>query len=222
MKLHSIVLVALGLAAAGTVSVAQPVQPSWNSRDNPPPYTYAEPPGMHDPREGKIMVQTFLANSPTTVRLGHGPIMLAPEAAGPTAPTEDGFFEPAIADQLARAGYQIGAAGTGQTISFETSHDVVEPPEPPHSPVHGGIGMGIGNRGSGVGLGIAIDLSKPLGALIATRIEARISDSMTHELLWQGRAEVMSRENDKHWRPDLLAGRLSAALFKNFPRSTGR
>jgi hypothetical protein len=58
--------------------------------------------------------------------------------------------------------------------------------------------------------------------LIDTRIEARISDSATHELLWQGRAEVMARENDKRWRPEAIAGRLSAALFRDFPRPTSR
>jgi hypothetical protein len=63
-----------------------------------------------------------------------------------------------------------------------------------------------------------VDLSKPLGALIATQIEARISDATSGELLWQGHAEVVARENDKRWRPESIANRLTAALFKTFPR----
>ena len=43
-----------------------------------------------------------------------------------------------------------------------------------------------------------------------------------HELLWQGRAELVSREADKKWRPDEIAARLTAALFRNFPQPITR
>ena len=176
---------------------------------------------MRDPREGKLEVRTFVANTPRVAALGHGPIVIA-GGSGLSAPAGNDLFEAAIADQLAHAGYQLNAPRPGQVIDYAVTHEVIQPPEPPHSPVQGGVGVGIGNRGSGMGLGIAIDLSKPLGALIATRIEARISDAATHELLWQGRAEVMARENDKHWRMEAIAARLSSALFRDFPRPTAR
>ena len=73
-----------------------------------------------------------------------------------------------------------------------------------------------------MGLGIGIDLSKPLSALISTEVEVRIQDGTTHELLWQGRAELVSRETDKRWRPDAIAARLTAALFRNFPQRISR
>ena len=174
---------------------------------------------MRDPREGKLEVQTFVASSPRVAALGRGPIVIGARG-GPGLSAGDDLFETAIADQLAHVGYQANAPQPGQVINYSVIHEVIQPPEPPRSPVHGGVGVGVGNRGSGMGLGIAIDLSKPLGALIATRIEARISDAATHELLWQGRAEVMVRENDKHWRIEALAARLSAALFRDFPRPT--
>ena len=47
-----------------------------------PPAGYLEPPGMRDPREGKIQVQTFAANTPAAGALGHGPIVIA---ASPTS-----------------------------------------------------------------------------------------------------------------------------------------
>ena len=210
----------LGLLVAATSAFAQVPPGDWEGARNGA-YPYPEPPGMHDPREGKVEIQTFVANSPRVAALGHGPIVIA-ASSGSSAPVGDDLFEAALADQLAHAGYQPNAPQPGQIIDYTVTHEVIQPPEPPHSPVHGGVGVGVGNRGSGMGLGIAIDLSKPLGALIATRIEARISDAATHELLWQGRAEVLSRENDKHWRMEAIAARLSAALFRNFPRPMAR
>ena len=220
MKPMLVQFAALGLWIAAMPVNAQVPPGDWRGPSyGSPPYNYPEPPGMRDPREGKIEVQTFLAASPRTAALGHGPIQIA-VAGGSSMTGSDGFFETAIADQLVHAGYDPHAPGPGQKIDYVVTHEVIQPPEPPHSPVHGGVGVGVGNYGSGVGLGIAIDLSKPLGALIATRIEARISDAASHELLWQGRAEVLARENDKHWRPEAIAGRLSTALFRNFPRPT--
>jgi hypothetical protein len=203
-------------------------------------YGYPEPPGSRDPREGRVEVQTFLAKTARTAELGHGPIAIA---AGPTPPAAvggevilgpdwtsgDGLFEAALADQLVHAGYQPGAAGLGQTIEYVVTRQVLQPPEPPRSPVQGGVALGGGTGGFGyhgrsyggpdVGIGVMVDLTKPLGALISTRIEAHISDTATHELLWQGSAEVVARENDRRWRSEVIATRLTAALFKTFPRA---
>ncbi len=215
-KLVQLASLVLSLAAMPVFAQVPPGSPYGAS-----PYPYPEPPGVRDPREGKIQVETFVAAGPRAAVLGHGSIEIAANE-GSNMLGADDLFETAIADQLAHAGYQPQAPGPGQKIEYVVTHEVIQPPEPPHSRVRGGVGVGVGNHGSGMGLGIAIDLSKPLGALIATRIEARISDSSTHELLWQGRAEVMARENDKHWRPEAMAGRLSAALFRDFPRPRSR
>jgi hypothetical protein len=154
---------------------------------------------MRDPREGKVEVQTFAASTPAVAALGHGPISINADRDGP----DEGLFEVAVADQLSHAGYQVGASGAGQALDFVVTRQLVQPPEPPHSPIQGGADVGIGgggrHYGSGMGLGIALDFSKPLSALISTEIEVRIQDATTHELLWQGRAEVLSRETDKHW-----------------------
>jgi hypothetical protein len=176
-----------------------------------------EPPGTRDPREGKVRVQTFVASTPAVAALGHGPITIKPGRDGP----DTGLFEAAIADELSHAGYQVGAPGAGQALDLVVTRQLIQPPERPHSPISGGVDVGVGggrrHYGSGVGLGIGIDLSKPLSALISTEVEVRIQDATTHELLWQGRAEIVSREADKHWRPDAIAARLTAALFRNFP-----
>jgi hypothetical protein len=164
-------------------------------------------------------VATFVASTPGAATLGHGSIVISPNT-GPNA-LEDGPFEAALADQLAKAGYRTDApsGGAGQAIEFVVTRELVQPPDPPRGPVTGGVSLGAGSRGwSGLGVGIGIDLSKPRGPLVATRFEARIRDSGTHELLWQGRAEVLSREGDRHWTEQDIATHLTAALFKSFPR----
>jgi hypothetical protein len=207
----------VGVAFASTAA-AQPAPGGWDGPGYGPPPSYLEPPGAHDPREGKVQVQTYAASKPAVGALGHGPVTINAGRDGP----DEGLFDAAIADQLTHAGYQVGGSGAGQALDFVVTRQLIQPPEPPHSPVHGGVDVGVGGGGrqygSGMGLGIAIDLSKPLSALISTEIEVRIQDAATHELLWQGRAEVLSRETDKHWRPEAIAARLSAALFRNFPR----
>jgi hypothetical protein len=71
-----------------------------------------------------------------------------------------------------------------------------------------------------MGLAVAVDLSKPRGALIATRLEARIRDRATNEVLWEGRADTVTREGGK-WTDGVIANRLAAALFDHFPGKTG-
>lgn len=217
MKVETLIGFTALLAASQVVAQVPPAD--WGGpRYGPPPLGYSEPPGMRDPREGKIELQTFVTSGPTARTLGHGSIVIGAESGA--AGAGDELFEAAIADQLTHAGYQPNTTGVGQRIDYVVTREVIQPPEPPHSPVQGAVGVGVGSYGSGMGLGLAIDLSKPLGALIETRVEARISDSAIHELLWQGRAEVLARENDRHWRPETIASRLSAALFRNFPHPT--
>jgi hypothetical protein len=217
MRMTSIMAGLAALALAGPTDA----QPAWGNPNIGPMFPdgpdHGPVEGARDPREGRIEAATFLASSPNVGHLGHGSIALAPGAA--IESPGDGSFEVALADELAKAGYQTGGQqGTDQTIEFIVSHDVIRPPEPPRSPVGGAVSVGAGSRGwGGVGLGLAIDLSKPLKALIATRIEARIRDSLTHELLWQGRAQVVTREGDKRWTSEVIAARLAAALFKRFP-----
>ncbi len=232
MKLKNVQWIGLvGLVFASS-GAAQPVPGGWGGPGYGTQPGYLEPPGTRDPREGKIQVQTFAASTPAVAALGHGPITINSGRDGPDV----GLFEAAIADQLTHSGYQVGAPGAGQALDLTVIRQVIQPPEPRHSPISGGVDVGIGggvggggrhrgsysSYGSGVGLGIGIDLSKPLSALISTEVEVRIQDATTHELLWQGRAELVSRETDKKWRSDLIAGRVTAALFRNFPQPITR
>src|SRR5438105_126332 len=108
----------------------------------PPGPDYGAPYGGRDPREGKVEAATFVGNSPAIAMLGHGPVVLAATGGG----VDQGAFETALADQLAKAGYRTDAPPTasGQTVEFVVSRDVVQPPEPPHNPVSGGVSAGVG------------------------------------------------------------------------------
>lgn len=220
MKLMLRVLIGAMIAA---FSLAHGDAQPYDASGHPMGPMYDDGPfyGGRDPREGRVQASTFVASSPGASALGHGTIVLAPGPGG-MAGTDIAAFEPALIDQLARAGYRTDApsSAVGQIVEYVVRHDVIAPPEPRHGPVGGGVSVGVGSHGwSGVGLGIGIDLSKPRGPLIATRLEAQIRDSATKELLWQGRAEVVTRDGDKHWTPPATAARLWAALFRGFPRS---
>jgi hypothetical protein len=67
-------------------------------------------------------------------------------------------------------------------------------------------------------MALAVDLSKSAKALISTRLQARIRNAATHELLWEGHAEIVTRDGDKYWTTQSIATKLAAALFRNFPK----
>jgi len=219
-------LVAAAVASLAAPASAQPYRTGgpYMGPMYPPRPDYGPRYGARDPREGKVEAIAFAAASPNVARLGHGSIVLTSTEGGLGSAAEDATYESALVDQLAKAGYQTAAQPNlvGQTVEFAVSREVIQPPEPPHSPVGGAVSAGVGSHGwgGGVGIGLNIDLSKPLKALVATRLQARIRDSVTHELLWEGRAQIATREGDKHWNGPALAAKLSAALFKGFPQPT--
>lgn len=188
---------------------------------SPPPGVYLPSSADADPREGKVQAVHYLANSVAVAELGHGPVKVASGPGSMSVGLEEAAFESALVDQLVKAGYQTNAApdAKGQTVEYTIRHDEVQPPEPPHSPVSGEVSVMGGNRGSAVGMAVAVDLSKPAKALIETRLDARIRDAATHELLWEGHAEIVTRDGDSHWSNDAIASRLAAELFRGFPHA---
>ena len=209
-----------GLSAYAALTVAAPAfawPDQWDPAGPPPSYGYGYR-GI-DPREGKVDAAHFVANGPAAAALGHGPIAVAEAAGSMGSELERSNYEAALVDQLAKAGYDTHAAASGgQTAELVITHEVIQPEEPPHNPVSGAVTLGTGNRGSWGGVAIAVDASKPAKALIATRLEVRIRDKASKEPLWEGHAQIVTREGDKHWTGQMIADRLAAALFKDFPR----
>lgn len=175
--------------------------------------------GEADSREGKVQVSRFLAEEVDVRTLGHGPIGVSPMP-GSTGDARSGAtFEAAVVDQLAKAGYDTVTPKQdgGQVAEVRVIHDVVRPEEAKRNPVSGEATVGVSNRGSYTGLALNVDLSKPAKALVSTRLMARIKDRATGAVLWEGRADIVTRDGDDRWTEQAIATRLAAALFEDFP-----
>jgi len=212
----------------------------WNSE----PYDNASRQG---PVEGHIDVSRFVADG-ADARLGHGPMAVtaspqtppSPDADAPPSITppsitpssitsapgspsarEEATYQAAVVDALARAGYDTTQAAPtlGQVAEVRLTREIAASAEAPHRPVSGEASMGVSNRGSGMGLALNIDLSKPRKALISTRIEVRIRDRDTGAALWEGRAEIITREGNDRWNDNAIADTLTKALFAGFPQA---
>lgn len=175
--------------------------------------------GGADSREGKVQVSRFLAEDTDVRTLGHGPIGVAAMPGGTGDSRSGATFEAAVVDQLAKAGYDTvtPGAGSGQVAEVRVIHDVVRPEESKRNPVSGEATVGFGNRGSYTGLALNVDLTKPAKALVSTRLMARIKDRTSGAVLWEGRADIVTRDGDDRWTEQAIATRLAAALFEDFP-----
>ncbi|KPL68784.1 hypothetical protein SZ64_12185 [Erythrobacter sp. SG61-1L] len=179
---------------------------------------------------------TVLSNDaprqPGSAVYDEAPPMERPESSygppGPAAPSsglgderENATFEAAVIDQLVSAGYDTQSGPQGQLVELRIAHGVAQPAEPPRKPVSGEMDVGVSNRGSMVGLGLNLDFTKPKKALLSTKLEARIRDEATGTVLWEGRAEIATRDGSDKWTGQAIASKLAEALFRKFPGKNG-
>lgn len=210
------VLSVLALAAPA------PAQPGvWGDRGwATAPGGYASSARAASPsREGKVQVARFVTEDPAlAAALGKGTVSVVEAAAtSPVDAREMATFQAAVIDALAGAGYQTATPDGAHVVEVRVLHSIAEPQEAPRKPVSGEMAVGVSNRGSMMGLGINIDLTKPKGALVSTRLEARIKDRASGAVLWEGRADILTRQGDARWNDQKIADRLAAALFEGFP-----
>lgn len=211
----STALVAL-LALLAMPALAQPM--GWGSRA---PMLRDRELSRPEREEGKVAVETFVAEGAAAATLGKGGIAVvemtqdaAPDGALPV-------YASAVLDQLVGHGYDstVARSEAGQVTEVRLVRDVAVPEEAPHKPVSGAMQTTVSNRGSSFGMALGIDLSKPRKALLSTRLEARIRDVSTRAVLWEGRAEMLSREESGRWTDQAIAAKLATALFRDFPRA---
>jgi hypothetical protein len=192
---------------------------AWDEPDRDAPPPPASRNTRDRSRENRIEVNRFVGDDATA--LGHGAITVASQTEGQDyVPRGDrAAYEAAVVDQLVHAGYETAHAAPtgGQLAELRVTRTVVQGPEDRHKPVSGEMAMSVGNHGSAYGMALNVDLTKPLPPLVSTRLEARIRDRATNKVLWEGRAEVATREGDKGWSEQDIAARLAAALFDGFP-----
>jgi hypothetical protein len=211
------------LPAAAVVLLAVAATPATAQRwGYPGAYSYGP---IHDrSREGKVEVTRFLADSAAVQALGHGPVAVAAASNGPAGDEERATYEAAVIDRLAHVGYDTATrpGAEGQTVELTVQHAEIEPPEAPHKPVSGSMSVGVDSRGGRyAGLALGVDMRKPLPALISTRLDARIRDKASGTVLWEGHADIATREGDPKWTEQALAARLAGALFSGFPGKNG-
>ena len=176
------------------------------------------------PAEGQVTTARFVADGDGARALGRGAITATGAPTGSGADSRElATYEAAVIDQLAQVGYRtdVPAGSAAQVVELHIGHDEVAPQEV-KKPVSGEATVGVSNRGSMVGLAVAVDLSKPKGALVATRLEARIRDRATQAVLWEGRADIITREGSDKWTQGAIAAKLAAALFDGFPGVAGQ
>lgn len=202
----------------------------WND-DRP---TLRDRRSTRDDREGKVEVSRFVAEGEAAQALGHGVAVVtsqAPAGADVDRPFDQRgqqTFEAAVVDRLASVGYDTASRADAapptasvQAVELSITRDVVRPEEEKRSPVSGEMTAGVSNRGSMMGMALAVDLTKPRKALVSTRLSARIRDRATDAVLWEGRADIVTRDGDERWSDQAIAERLAGALFDGFPRAGG-
>ena len=174
-------------------------------------------------REGKVEATRFVADGPAAQALGHGPIAVTAAKDGVDDERERATYEAAVIDRLAGVGYDTASRGAaGQTMELRIVHTELEPAELPHKPVSGAMSVGVSSRGGSYeSLAIGVDMSKPLKALLGTRLEARIRDQASGAVLWEGHADIATREGDRKWTDQAIAAKLAGALFSGFPGRNG-
>ncbi|HWJ70070.1 MAG TPA: hypothetical protein VNS79_08495 [Sphingobium sp.] len=226
-RLTSLALVIAALAAAAP-ALAQPGwgRPGWGQSGWGSSIRGGSRLGsarnLDDSREGRVDAAHFVADDADGA-LGHGPIALvAPQEQGSndiSTGSERAYYEAAVIDQLVTAGYNTTTPDPdgGQVAEVRIIRETLVPPEGKRKPVSGEVMVGASNRGTMTGMAIGIDLSKPKKALVSTRLEARLRDRVTGKPLWEGHAEIVTRDGDSHWTDQAIATRLATALFTHFP-----
>lgn len=212
------------LLAVTLIAVASPVAAQRSGYPGADRYGWDRSASMSRDRsqEGKVEVTRFLAEGTAAQALGHGTIAVATEADRLASDVERATYEAAVIDQLAGAGYNTATPGDGgQVVELTVRHAEIAPAEVKRKPVSGEMAVGVSNHGSYQALGLNIDLSKPRKALLSTRLEARIRDKATGAVLWEGRADIATREGDSKWTDQAIAARLAEALFAGFPGKNG-
>lgn len=174
--------------------------------------------------EGQIDVARFRAEGFDQAAVAKSVIVVIPMPGDEAAadPRTAATYEAAVEGQLVRAGFQAGQGPESKHLAeVRIVRAEAEPAEEKRNPVSGQMSVGVSNHGSMVGMAISVDGSKPKKALLSTRLEVRIRDRSSGQALWEGRAQMYSRDGDERWTDDAIAARLARALFVGFPNRTG-
>jgi hypothetical protein len=168
---------------------------------------------------GPVEVTRFHAEDVSP--LGKGAIAVEPAPGSDGNSIEWQTYRAAVMRQLVSLGYTEASPGTGgQVAQMTLSRTTLEPPAA-SSPVSVGLGGSTGSYGSGLGLGVGINLSPKPKPRVATELSVSIHDRASGAVLWEGRASFTVTSASPLAATALAAPKLSAALFLNFPGTSG-
>lgn len=211
----------LALGLTGSALLARPMGwrgPGWGEGPERPVGEAMPQDGL----EGRINIARFKSDGAS---LAQGAIAVVPMAGaeGIDDPRFAAMFEAAVEDALLHNGYAAAPAkaSDGQLAEVRVTRSEARPAEAPRKPLSGSVTMGVSNHGSMMGVAMQYDATKPRQALLATRLEARIRDRASGQVLWEGRAEIYTRAGDERWGDQAIATRLAQALFAGFPDRIG-
>jgi hypothetical protein len=210
------------LATTGTALMAQPGhwgRPGWGDESDWGRASPRRAPSL----EGRIEVARFRVEG--TSLEPSGPIAVGPMAdeAGLADPRINATFQAAVESKLLASGFAASPSGASQGPIAEVRviRSEAAPAEEKRKPLSGEMSMGVSNHGTMLGLGLRYDATKPKRALLSTRLETRIKDRASGAVLWEGRAEIVTREGDDRWDDQAIADKLAKVLFEGFPGRTG-
>lgn len=173
---------------------------------------------------------------PVEVTRFHAPGAAVPRTGGivvepQPGPRDDSIeyrtFAGAVAQELQRVGFTdetgrqtLRASDYVALIAYD--REVRSPPDAGgRSPVSVGVGGATGSYGSGLGVGIGINLSGKPKDVVVTRLSVQIRRRADSQPVWEGRAETSAKVGTPASQAGLSAGKLAAALFKDYPGRSG-
>ena len=169
---------------------------------------------------GPIEVTRFVAPDPSAP-LGDARLFVETSATSPEQGLALAPYKAAVARELARYGYAENArSGAGQSATVSLTRSQLDA-EGRRSPVSVGVGGSTGTFGSGAGVGIGINLGGGSDERIVSRLEVRIRDVDSGDVLWEGRAVLDAPARSSLAENDAAADALAEALFRDFPGNSG-
>ncbi|WP_420141387.1 DUF4136 domain-containing protein [Sphingomonas sp.] len=127
-----------------------------------------------------------------------------------------------VGAELARVGF---SESSGLTKSEQVAAVVVDRmffDGPPRSSFSIGLGGGTFGRGGGVGGGVNVPVTGRPSQHVGTRLTVQIKRRSDGTTIWEGRAETSGRFGDPSTQPEAAVGKLAAAMFRDFPGTSGR
>ena len=170
------------------------------------------------------------APSVTRFHLGQ-PIARGVIAIEPSDPADADSLEfDAVADAVGRELTRLGWTVEKRNSRSEQVAVVAVSQESRVAPRRSGFSIGVGGgtgsygRGGGVGVGggVTVPVGRTTDQLVATQLSVRIQRRSDATVAWEGGAEYEARAGTPAATRAAAAGRLAAALFRDFPGESGR